>query len=44
MAKKQTAEQIEQYEHSDKERVNNTHVGLVTTGSDPDTSERKVRE
>lgn len=41
MAKKETKIQIEQYEHSDKERVNNPHVGLVTPASDPDTGEKK---
>ena len=41
MAKK-TKKQIEQYEHSDKERVNNPHVGLVTPTSDPDTGEKKT--
>ena len=40
MAKKQ----IEQYEHSDKERANNPHVGLVTPASDPDTGEKKKYE
>lgn len=38
MAKKQ----IDQYEHSDKERANNPHVGLVTPDSDPDTGEKKT--
>jgi adenine-specific DNA-methyltransferase len=42
MAKKQTTKQIEQYEHSDKERANNPHVGLVTPASDPDTGEKKT--
>jgi adenine-specific DNA-methyltransferase len=41
MAKKDTKIQIEQYEHSDKERANNPHVGLVTPASDPDTGEKK---
>lgn len=40
MAKKQ----IEQYEHSDKERANNPHVGLVTPATDPDTGEKKTYE
>jgi adenine-specific DNA-methyltransferase len=35
---------IEQYEHSDKERANNPHVGLVTPKSDPDTGEKKTYE
>ena len=42
MAKKQTTKQIEQYEHTDKERANNPHVGLVTPASDPDTGEKKT--
>ena len=33
--------QIEQYNHSDKERTNNPQVGLVTPVSDPDTGEKK---
>lgn len=44
MAKKKTKKQIEQYEHSDKERSNNPHVGLVTPESDPDTGEKKTYE
>ncbi|MFQ5688279.1 MAG: DNA methyltransferase, partial [Candidatus Scalindua sp.] len=42
MAKKTSKKQIEQYEHSDKERANNPHVGLVTPSSDPDTGEKKT--
>lgn len=42
MAKKLITKQIEQYEHSDKERANNPHVGLVTPASDPDTGEKKT--
>ena len=42
MAKKQTKKQIAQYDHSDKERANNPHVGLVTPDSDPDTGEKKT--
>lgn len=42
MAKKTSKKQIEQYEHSDKERANNPHVGLVTP--DPDTGEKKTYE
>lgn len=34
--------QIEQYNHSDKERTNNPQVGLVTPVSDPDTGEKKI--
>ena len=41
MAKKKSKKQIKQYEHSDKERTNNPHVGLVTPESDPDTGEKK---
>lgn len=45
MAKrKKTEKQIKQYEHSDKERANNPHVGLVTPKSDPDTGEKKTYE
>ena len=44
MAKKISKKQIEQYEHSDKERANNPHVGLVTPASDPDTGEKKKYE
>jgi adenine-specific DNA-methyltransferase len=44
MANKQTTKQIEQYEHTDKERANNPHVGLVTPDSDPDTGEKKTYE
>jgi len=42
MAKKETKIQIEQYEHSDKVRANNPHVGLVTPASDPDTGVKKT--
>ncbi len=42
MSKKISKKQIEQYEHSDKERANNPHVGLVTPASDPDTGEKKT--
>jgi len=35
---------IEQYEHSDKKRANNPHVGLVTPTSDPDTGVKKAYE
>ncbi len=45
MAKrKKTEKQIEQYEHSNKKRVNNPPVGLVTPKSDPDTGEKKTYE
>jgi adenine-specific DNA-methyltransferase len=44
MAKKISNKQIEQYEHSDKERANNPHVGLVTPATDPDTGEKKTYE
>jgi len=44
MAKKKSKKQIEQYEHSDKERANNPHVGLVTPATDPDTGEKKTYE
>ena len=33
---------IEQYEHSDKQRVNNPPSGLVTPDSDPDTGEKQT--
>ena len=39
MAKKK---QIKQYEHLDKKRANNPHVGLVTPTTDPDTGEKKT--
>jgi adenine-specific DNA-methyltransferase len=42
MAKKLSKKQIEQYEHTDKERTNNPHVGLVTPNSDPDTGAKKT--
>lgn len=35
---------IDQYEHTDKERANNPHVGLVSPTSDPDTGEKKTYE
>jgi len=44
MSKKISKKQIEQYEHSDKERTNNPHVGLVTPATDPDTGEKKTYE
>ncbi len=42
MAKKISRKKIEQYDHSDKERVNNPPVGLVTPSSDPDRGEKKA--
>lgn len=36
------SKEIKQYEHSDKERANIPHVGLVTPDSDPDTGEKKT--
>jgi adenine-specific DNA-methyltransferase len=42
MAKKNTTKQIEQYEHTGKERANNPHVGLVTPATDPDTGQKKT--
>ena len=44
MAKKLTKKQIEQYEHSNAERANIPHVGLVTPASDPDTGAKKEYE
>ncbi len=44
MAKKISKKQIKQYEHSDKERANNPHVGLVTPATDPDTGAKKTYE
>lgn len=41
MAKQKTPKEIDQYQHKDKERANNPHVGLVTPTSDPDTSVKK---
>ena len=35
---------IEQYEHKDKERVNNPPVGMVTPTTDPDIQEKKTYE
>jgi adenine-specific DNA-methyltransferase len=44
MAKKTKSEQkpIENYTHTDKERVNNPPVGLVTPRTDPDKGEKKI--
>ncbi len=42
MAKMTSKKKIEQYEHTDKERTNNPHVGLVTPSSDPDTGAKKT--
>jgi len=42
--RKKREKKIEQYEHSDKDRVNNPPVGLVTPASDPDTGEKKKYE
>lgn len=44
MAKNNSKKQIEQYEHTDKKRANNPHVGLVTPATDPDTGEKKKYE
>jgi adenine-specific DNA-methyltransferase len=44
MSKTENKKKIEQYEHTDKERANNPHVGLVTPDSDPDTGEKKTYE
>ena len=47
MAKKKRSvfkKYIEQYEHSDKKRTNNPHVGLVTPSTDPDRGENKKYE
>ena len=50
MAKKKVTDQenskdnIEQYEHSDKERANIPHVGLVTPKTDPDLGLKKKYE
>lgn len=43
MAEKSSKRQLEQYEHSYKERANNPYVVLVTPSSDPDpdTGEKK---
>jgi adenine-specific DNA-methyltransferase len=35
---------IEQYDHLDKERINNPQVGLVTPKTDPDTGQKKQYE
>ena len=42
MAKQNRKKQIEQYDHSDKERVNIPPVGLVTPKTDPDQGETKT--
>ena len=42
MAKKTSKKQIAQYEHTDKKRLNNPPVGMVTPASDPDTGEKKT--
>src|SRR6186997_2347628 len=41
--RKNTKKPIEQYEHSDKKRVNNPPVGLVTPETDPDAGKRTYR-
>ncbi len=41
--KTQSKRPIESYEHRDKERVNNPHVGLVTPETDPDAGQKKKR-
>ena len=42
VAKKISRKKIEQYDHSDKERVNNPPVGLVSPSSDPDRGEKRT--
>ena len=43
MAKKKTKRKpVEQYAHTDKKRVNNPQVGLVTPEADPDLGEKRV--
>ncbi len=43
MAKRKTTRKpVEQYAHTDKKRVNNPQVGLVTPEADPDRGEKKV--
>jgi len=41
MSKQKAPKEIDHYQHNDKERVNNPHVGLVTPASDPDTGVKK---
>jgi adenine-specific DNA-methyltransferase len=41
--KSDTRRRIENYEHRDKERVNNPPVGLVTPDTDPDAGQKKKR-
>ncbi len=41
MAKKDTQKPIEHYTHTDKERVNNPPVGLVTPKTDPEKGEKQ---
>ena len=40
--KKAKGKPVEQYAHTDKKRVNNPQVGLVTPEADPDRGEKKV--
>ena len=40
--KTETTRPIETYEHSDKKRVNNPPVGLVTSDTDPDAGTKKT--
>ena len=42
MAKKDTQKPIEHYTHTDKERVNNLPVGLVTPKTDPEKGEKRT--
>lgn len=42
--KKKAKRDIEQYDHADKERVNNPHVGLVSEATEPTTEEKKKYE
>ncbi|WP_423905980.1 site-specific DNA-methyltransferase [Candidatus Spongiihabitans sp.] len=44
LTKKPPKKPIEQYEHADKQRVNNPQVGLVTPNTDPDKGEKKTWE
>jgi len=42
MAKKDTQKPIEHYTHTDKERVNNPPVGLVTPKTDPEKGDKQT--
>ena len=43
MASNRTTREIDKYEHKDKERLNNPHVGLVTPETDSDLPKKKYQ-